>query len=76
MILELLPAHESTVYKTMGYKTKKYSEVLQTSDADGVTSVSVISPLGKALLGKREGEAASCAVKGKTMIYRLLEIIS
>jgi hypothetical protein len=73
-LVKLIQSHSQTRYKTMGYKTKKYAEVYQTSDADGSTTISDVSPLGKAILFKRVGDVVEFSVNGKTIRYKILAI--
>lgn len=61
----LISSNNEVFYKTMGYKTKNYTEITRTSDADGYSTISDASPLGKAIIGKRIGDFAEFTVKGK-----------
>lgn len=72
--LKYIPSYINTRYKTMGYKTKNYSEVTQTSDADGYSSISELSPLGKAILNKRVGDVVEFSVNDKIKRYKILSI--
>ena len=74
MELKIVPARSETRYKTMGYKTKKYADVYQTSDADGSSSISELSPLGEAIINKRVGDIAVFTVEGNKKRYRITSI--
>ena len=60
----------------MGYKTKNYTEITRTSDADGYSTISDASPLGKAIIGKRIGDFAEFTVKGKTNRFKILSVVN
>ncbi len=72
--LKILSSYDSVRYKTMGYKTKKYAELEKTSDADGFTSISNDSPVGKAIIGKRAGEEVSIPSDGKVLRYSIMHV--
>lgn len=74
MILKLISSQSETQYSTMGYKTKNYSTVIHTSDADGVSTISDISPLGKAILNKRAGDIVMFKVNNEVKRYGILAI--
>ncbi len=74
--LEIVGISHETFYKTMGYKTKNYAELIPVSSADGVNSISEISPLGSALIGKYAGDSVSITVEGKTIKYKILSVHS
>ncbi len=66
---KLISGRTETRYKTMGYKTKNYSETYQTSDADGDSTISDQSPLGKAILNRRAGDTVEYEVEGNRIRY-------
>ncbi|MBR4743046.1 MAG: GreA/GreB family elongation factor [Oscillospiraceae bacterium] len=70
----ILPSYDEIRYKTMGYRTKNYTEVTRVSDADGVETVSDESPLGKALLDKREGNTFRFEQDGSCHTYEILSV--
>lgn len=72
--LKLIPSHSETRYTTMGYKTKKYSNVIRVSEADGVKTFSDISPMGKACINKRVGDLVEFKVKDSVQRCRILSI--
>ena len=74
MILKLISSQSETQYSTMGYKTKNYSTVIHTSDADGVSTISDISPFGKAILNKRAGDIVMFKVNNEVKRYGILAI--
>lgn len=72
--LRIVPSYDVARYKTMGYKTKNYIEYTRVSDADGVSTISDLSSIGKALLNKHVGEKAEYEGKDSIQRYIILSI--
>ena len=75
MILKLISSQSETQYSSMGYKTKNYATVVHTSEADGVNTISDISPLGKAILNKPAGTMVKFKVNNEVKQYGILAIL-
>ena len=73
--LRIVESYYDMRYKTMGYKTKNYVEEMLVSDADGINSISDVSPLGKELLGKCEGSTVTLNTEGKPRSYRIISVV-
>jgi len=64
----------STVVVEVSGKQKTF-EITGAQESDpSAGRISHLSPVGKALLGKKPGETASLEVNGKTVEYRVLEV--
>ena len=72
---KLISSHTEVHYKTMGYKTKNYAEVYKTSDADGSSTISDLSPLGKAILNKHSGDIIEYNVNGNIKRYSIISVL-
>ena len=71
---KIVPVRTAVKYKNMGYKTKKYVEVTTVSVADGINSISEESPIGKKLIGKKQGDKISYEVNNQKYSYIVLEV--
>ena len=72
--LTIVSSSSNIRYKTMGYKTKKYAEIVPVSDADGLYTISDISPLGRAILGKRVGDEIAFSAPEGVQQIKILSI--
>lgn len=71
---QLLPSYDTYRYTTMGYRKKDNVEINQSSDADGVRTISESSALGQVLLGKTENDDVSVNVEDGFKHYKIISI--
>ena len=55
----IVPSTDQVWFKTMGYRKSDYAEITKISAADGKSTISDLSELGKRLIGKHKGEEIS-----------------
>lgn len=71
---QIVSSQNKNTYRTMGYRTKKYVETTQVSDADGINTISDLSGLGKALIDKRVGDTISVRINDAFKHYEVLKV--
>lgn len=72
----IILSHSETKYSAMGYNTTNYSHTIITSDADGISTISDESPIGKALLGRKIGDDISYNVPhGDKQKFKVIDIL-
>ena len=72
--LEIIPSRNNVRYVGHGYRRSNYVKVTKTSDADGTTTISDDSPIGKQLIGKYESEEVTVSVDGHISRYMILSV--
>ena len=71
----LITTENKTVYSTMGYRTKNYAHTELQHGGNGSETISDISPMGKAILGRRIGDTiAITGGDGKICQYKIVAI--
>ena len=72
---QIVSSQNKNTYRTMGYRTKKYVETTQVSEADGINTISDLSDLGKALIDKRVGDTISVRINDVFKHYEVLKVL-
>ncbi|WP_205504244.1 nucleoside diphosphate kinase regulator [Rufibacter psychrotolerans] len=78
---EEVPEDVITMNSLVRLKEKKSGTVLELTlvypkDADVTTrKISVLAPVGTAILGRKVGQEVECTVSGRTLTYRVEEVI-
>lgn len=71
----LITTENKTVYSTMGYRTKNYAHTELQHGGNGSETISDISPMGKAILGRQIGDTITITGgDGKIRQYKIIAI--